>query len=157
VFEALYRTERHMPFVFGDVVGPTVDVRPGETWFTHSPMPPRDRIGEQLAMWLRRAPTISLTLAANELLVVDNHRMLHGRTAFTGARAFVRLLIWARPPGHVVSSAQRRLETVVDMLCGVAPGQLAVRAGIEEPTLYRWRDRALAAVLTALRDDESDL
>jgi gamma-butyrobetaine dioxygenase len=152
---ALRRDERRIPFVFGDVTGPTVDGLAGEAWFTHSPMPPRDELGEWLAPWLRRAPRIVLTLAPGELLVVDNHRMLHGRTAFTGARAFIRLLIWPAPDA-ARSPAQRRLDAVVDMLLGAAPGQLASREGAPEPDLYRWRDRALAAALAALDGDDPD-
>lgn len=148
---ALHHTTRQIPFVFGDVTGPTVITRDDDTWFTHSPMPPRDPIGEQLQPWLLRAPIVKHTLVPGELLVVDNHRMLHGRTAFTGPRAFVRLLIW---PDTTPSPAKRRLDAVLAMLCGAAPGQLAARNNLDEPALYRWRDRALAAALAALEDED---
>lgn len=149
----LHRAPRTIPFVAGPIHGPTVVTDRGETWFTHSPMPPRDAIGERLAPFLRRAPVTELRVGAGELLAVDNHRMLHGRTGFTGARAFVRLLVWTDP---APTPAQRRLDLVLDMLRGAAPGQLAARDGADEPALYRWRDRALAAALAALRDDDDD-
>jgi hypothetical protein len=147
----LHRRERTIPFVSGPLIGPTVVRDHDHTWFTHSPSPPRDEIGERLAPWLRRAAPISVTLAPGELLIVDNHRMLHGRTAFTGPRAFVRLLIW---PAISATPARRRLDLVLAMLGGAAPGALAAREQLDEPDLYRWRDRALAAALAALEDDE---
>lgn len=147
----LHRCDRTIPFVAGPIVGPTVVTDGGDTWLTHSPMPATDPIGERLAPWLARARVTELRLVAGDLLVVDNHRMLHGRTAFTGPREFLRLLIW--PASAPLSPAQRRLDLVLDLLHGAAPGQLAHREHLDEPALYRWRDRALAAALAALADD----
>lgn len=146
----LHRTERTIPFVAGPIVGPTVVRDADDQWFTHSPMPPADPIGERLAPWLARARVTELTLAAGDLLIVDNHRMLHGRTAFTGPRELLRLLIW---PALAPTPAQRRLDLVLELLHGAAPGQLAHREQLDEPDLYRWRDRALAAALAALADE----
>jgi hypothetical protein len=146
----LHSVARTIPFVSGAVVGPTVSVRAGETWFSHSPMPVDDDVGRRLAPWLQRAATTERTLAPGELLVVDNFRVLHGRTAFVGERSLARLLVWTDPPDDAAAAARRRLAAVIDMLGGVAPGVLAARAQVDEAALYRWRERALAAALAAL-------
>lgn len=52
------------------------------------------------------------------------------------------------------SRAEDRLQTVMAMLRGVAPGVLAHHTGVPEPVLYQWRDAALTAALAAL--DEAD-
>jgi gamma-butyrobetaine dioxygenase len=99
LFEALLNHPRRIPFVFGDVIGPTVALRGDALVFTHSPMPARDEIGRRLAPWITAAPRIELAIEADEVLLVDNHRMLHGRNAFTDdRRRFVRLLVWAKIP-----------------------------------------------------------
>lgn len=99
LFESLLTRPRRIPFVFGDVVGPTVALRGEALVLTHSPMPARDELGRRLAPWIARAPRIELAIEAGEVLLVDNHRMLHGRNAFSDdRRRFVRLLVWAHAP-----------------------------------------------------------
>jgi gamma-butyrobetaine dioxygenase len=99
LFQALLTRTRRMPFVFGDIVGPTVSLRGGGLVFTHSPVPVGDDVERALAPWLHRAPLIELGVDADEVLVVDNHRMLHGRRAFEDARRrFLRLLVWTGIP-----------------------------------------------------------
>lgn len=99
LFEALIRSPRRIPFVFGDVFGPTLALRGDALTFTHSPMAPGDALALRLAPWIDRAPRITLAIETGEVMVVDNHRMLHGRAAFCDeARAFVRLLVWLSGP-----------------------------------------------------------
>ncbi len=100
LFDALLRVPRRMPFVFGDVYGPTLALRGGALAFTHSPVDrPLDPVSARLGPYLARAPRVSLRVEAGEALVVDNHRMLHGRSAFRDAsREFVRLLVWRAAP-----------------------------------------------------------
>lgn len=99
LFEALFTRARQIPFVFGDVLGPTVSWRGDCLVVTHSPQPPRDPVGQQLWQLLARVDATRVSVSASELLVVDNHRMLHGRTAFTGVeRSFTRLLVWRAEP-----------------------------------------------------------
>ncbi len=180
-FGRLFTESRRIPFVFGDVVGPTVSWRSDNLVFTHSPMRQNDEIGQRLQAFLSRAPLIEVPVHDGEILVVDNHRMLHGRTAFTDdLRRFTRLLVWRRSSftRHIHFEALARnesdrlrvltrdpqklrplgLETwpsrevelrrriVLEMLQGVPPGVLAHRHGIAEPTLYVWRDAAVAAM-----------
>lgn len=110
LYRALLERTRRMKFVFGDVVGPTVSLRGGGVVFTHSPVAMGDDIERPLAAWIDRAPLIELRVEADEVLVVDNHRMLHGRRAFEDPqRRFLRLLVWTGVP----ASAPRRLHEAV--------------------------------------------
>jgi gamma-butyrobetaine dioxygenase len=115
LFESLLIRSRRIPFVFGDVVGPTLALRGEALVFTHSPMPARDEIGRRLAPWIAAAPRIELALETDEVLLVDNHRMLHGRHAFSDdRRRFVRLLVWsdvpARAPARLLHPARAMRE-----------------------------------------------
>lgn len=173
-FRALFTQVRRIPFVFGDVVGPTVSWRAGCLVFTHSPMRVEDEVGPRLLRSLSRAPVMEVAVPDGHMLVVDNHRMLHGRTAFTDvSRRFTRLLAWrktgfsrhegfaalarAEAARHGAGEAswptdevERRRRIVLEMLRGVPPGVLAQRYGVPEPMLYQWRDAAIAAMNAAL-------
>ncbi len=162
LYGELFRTSRRIPFVFGDVFGPTLSKKRGRAVFTHSPrVLPEDRVGMALARVLDAVPRIRFRVEAGEILVVHNHRMLHGREAFSDhAREFSRVLAWfdepifaesdpegpyaAQPPEEKLPEAVRM---VIDMLSGTAPGVLARRYGVPEPVLYEERDRALAILL----------
>jgi gamma-butyrobetaine dioxygenase len=158
---ALFTEPRLQRFVFGDVRAPTAVRRGEQNWFTHSPRQD-DAIGLALAPHLARCPRVSLRIEAGELLVVDNHRLLHGRDAFDDPqRRFQRLLAWTHAPdgregvaerllsagdGWVgAAPAERRIErrATLDLLRGVPPGALATRLGVPEPRLYQWREAAL--------------
>jgi len=160
LYESLKRTPRLHRFYFGDVTRPTVADVDGHVAWTHSPMPATDDVGLQLAREMQSEPVIELAVLAGETLLVDNHRMLHGRHAFSGMdRDFVRVLAWfARPlcndgPGR---PGLGRLGVVVEMLAGVAPARLAAREGVSEATLYEWRNRAMAEAKAALEADDRE-
>lgn len=144
----LLRTPRTHRFYFGDVVSPTVAVKRGHLVWTHSPLPPSDPIGHALAAELAREPVIRIAVRDGQTLVVDNHRMLHGREAFDDpGRELVRLLAWL-PAEH----KRQRIDVVLELLTGVPPAKLAAREGISEAELYAWRSRALAAAAATLDD-----
>lgn len=172
LYDALFSTIRRIPFVFGDVVGPTVTLWGSHLALTHAPMKPPlgDAVGAELEMELSRAPLITLTPRAGEIVLVDNHRMLHGRRAFDDPdREFVRILAWLRDPlgaspvhaaaaqargaARVERRASPKLSAVIEMLTGVPPGLIAAREGIPEPTLYAWRRRAIEAASRELDGD----
>jgi len=143
---ALHTVVRTHRFYFGEVVGPTVAAKQGyaRVW-THSPLPPTDDVGLALARELEREPVIEIPVQTGQILLVDNHRMLHGRNAFADDdREFVRLLAWTY-------AEERRLRVVLELLAGTPPAKLAAREGITEAELYAWRSRALGAARDALR------
>ena len=146
---ALFTVTRTHRFYFGDLVGPTIATRRGHQVFTHAPQPPIDPVGEALAAHLASAPLIGVPVATGQVLLVDNHRMLHGRTAFAdGTRHFVRLLAWFTATPTV---EDHRLAVVCELLAGTPPAKLAARERISEAELYAWRTQALSAALGALR------
>jgi hypothetical protein len=163
LYESLTRTPRLHRFYFGDVTRPTVAELGGHLTWTHSPMPATDEIGVALARELERQPVIEVTVRAGETFLVDNHRMLHGRNAFSGTdRDFIRVLAWFAQPlaehpaqrGEQGRSSLGRLTVVLEMLVGVAPSRLAAREGVSEAVLYEWRNRALSAAKAALDAEE---
>jgi hypothetical protein len=169
----LFEVERRFPFVFGDVSGPTLSRRGSSLVFTHTAFPEAgDVVAARLRPFVETAAVLELKAEAGDVLVIHNHRMLHGRRAFEDpGRAFVRLLVWRRAAypaparwlerarageaGGPDPEARRRLRAVLELLRGVPPGLLASREGVAEPELYRWRDAVLRAALEALGSGDS--
>ncbi|MBK5255333.1 MAG: TauD/TfdA family dioxygenase [Vicinamibacteria bacterium] len=167
LYAALFEVDRHQPFLFGDVHGPTVSRRGGHVVFTHSALAV-DRLAVRLAPFLARAPVIEVRPASGDLLVANNHRLLHGRRAFNDPRReFVRLLVYANSPFSVPEPLARHVldvpaepptlrmsdrQTLIadEMIRGAPPGLLSRREGVPEADLYRWRDAVLANRLRRL-------
>lgn len=121
---ALLTRTRRMRFVFGDMVGPTVSLRGGGVVLTHSPVSSGDEIERALAPWLERAPLVELRIEADEVLVVDNHRMLHGRRAFEDPqRRFLRLLVWTNAPAAAPPRLHAAVAAVHEQLARSLDGQ----------------------------------
>ena len=164
LFDALFRVPRSFPFVFGDLLCTTLSVVGDELVFTHAPRA-NDAIGTALLRYFDEPEVIALR--AGDLLLVDNHRCAHGRTAFEDpTRELQRILIWqpqapargttnwserASREGHpperttdrnVPASHEAETAIVTDMLRGVPPGALATRHRIPEAWLYAFRDGA---------------
>jgi hypothetical protein len=176
LLERLFDTPRRFPFVFGDVFAPTVALRAGCLVFTHTSRPlPGDPVARRLEAFVTSAAPIELRAEAGDVVVIHNHRLLHGRRAFVDpGRVFTRLLVWRAAPGpapapwtekarsasaaagpaplpaDVSPEVRRRLAVVLELLRGVAPGALSAREGVSEPELYRWRDAVLGAGTAAL-------
>ncbi len=168
----IFDEPRRIAFYFGDVVGPTIARWRDHVAFTHAPIATRgDELGPRVRALVDTAPLIEMKLEVGDVLVVDNHRMLHGRRAFADRageppREFVRLLVWltrpfavdqaiaerARDAPHVPpppldeAGAAHRHAVVMEMLRGAPPGMLSTRERVSEAELYRWRDAALGAV-----------
>ncbi|MFO0675074.1 MAG: TauD/TfdA family dioxygenase [Polyangiaceae bacterium] len=125
LFRDLFAVPRRMPFYFGDVFGPTIGTRGGGFAFTHTAFPePDDPVAPRLARALARHAdrTIRVKAGPGDVLVLDNRRMLHGRTAFDDPRReFVRLLVWLRSS----FPAPERLARAERELAGELPGALA--------------------------------
>lgn len=162
LYRALFDVPRRIPFYFGDFVGPTARRHAtGAPILTVSPMPldASDSIGARWAAFVAKAPRIEFLLAAGELLLVDNFRMLHGRRAFSGDdRELVRLLSWQRTPLSLQrplapaepGTVDRKLAAILDLALGLSPAKVAAREGVREQELYAWRDEALTAARAAL-------
>jgi hypothetical protein len=170
----LFRTVRRFPFVFGDVLGPTLSVRGGSLVFTHTARPlPDDAVAARLRPFVESEPVIEVRAAAGDLVVIHNHRVLHGRRAFDDARrSFTRLLIWRARPWPAPSAWRARAEAegkgaadwsdaaggdrghrlavVLELLRGVPPGVISAREGVPEAEIYRWRDAVLRAGAASL-------
>jgi len=158
--DALFDVPRRLPFLFGDVLGPTVSRRGGHVVFTHSALA-TDPLAGRLAPFLATAPVSEVRPEAGDLLVANNHRLLHGRRAFDDPRReFVRLLVYTKAPLAVpaeLASKARDVEpertardlsprerlVVTEMLRGTPPGLLSHRERVPEADLYRWRDSVL--------------
>jgi hypothetical protein len=162
LFDALFDRMRHLPFIAGAIESPTIGRFDDRVAFLHAPRPsPRDELFEPISRWLRKASARALDVRQGQVLVVDNHRVLHGRTAFADVkRELVRLLVWLDAPRpvppqiHARSSAVRipprpldggpttehEIGLVVQMLEGASPGWLARRYDLPEPRLYALRD-----------------
>ena len=94
----LFAIPRRAPFIFGDVIGPTVSRRGGHLVFTHSALA-MDEIADRLAPFIVAAPVIELRPRTGDLIVANNHRLLHGRRSFHDPRReFLRLLVYSKRP-----------------------------------------------------------
>jgi hypothetical protein len=170
LLEALFTVPRRFPFVFGDVHGETLTLRGGSLVFTHTPRPPAsDAVALRLQAWIDASQPIEVRAEAGDLLVIHNHRLLHGRRGFDDVRrAFTRLLVWrasawpaprrfadraravaapeaSREEGLDAGERERRAAIVGELLRGVPAGVLSAREKVEEPELYRWRDALTAS------------
>jgi gamma-butyrobetaine dioxygenase len=152
---ALFTTVRRFPFVFGDAFGPTVSIRGGSLVFTHTARPlPDDAVAARLRPFVESEPIIELRAAAGDLVVIHNHRLLHGRRAFDGeGRSFTRLLIWRAgpwtPPARWLARAEAGATTLRDLLRD-APSRVREAYGVSE-TAARDRGHRLGVVLELLR------
>jgi hypothetical protein len=171
LLDSLFTVPRRIPLVYGDHHGPTVTAWRGRVFFTHvSKVMEDDIISIQLAQWVESQPPIRWKSEPGDILLIDNHRMLHGRTAFSGeSRRFQRVLGWlteglgVHPRFSVLTSegglaleddpASQRLEAVLGMLRGASPGITSTEMDVAEAELYRQREVALDAARNALRND----
>jgi gamma-butyrobetaine dioxygenase len=169
-YARLFDETRTLRFYFGDFVGPTLSLRRGHLFFTHPPFAREgDRVPARLKAFIDLAQRALLRLEPDDVLVVNNHRVLHGRRAFEGTtRELVRLLVWLETPWAAPEAlfqrvrrdecqadpaASRALGVVLELLRGVPPGILSAREKITEAELYRWRDAALAGAGRALASE----
>jgi gamma-butyrobetaine dioxygenase len=153
---AAFDVDRVQRFYFGEVRGPTVAMRGGHLAWTLAPRAePDDEIGKGLVRAVTSHDRIEIPLAANEALIASNHRMLHGRRSFEGDRELVRLLVWLEQPVFsarvhplrakiaapaIEVDAAKRMRAVFSLIRGIPPAKIARDFGVDEPTLYAWRE-----------------
>lgn len=151
LLDAMLHRLRRMPFVFGDVFGPTLARRDDRYVFTHTPRPlDADPIAPAIAGELEAQPVQRVRLERGQALLVDNHRMLHGREAFADPeRELLRVLAWLPTP----LAPRPRWADVADAVhAGLARGlrhrsPVVQRAFGIEPTALDPLDAAITAML----------
>lgn len=150
----LFTAPRRFPFVFGDVFGPTVSIRGDSLVFTHTARPrPDDAVAARLRPFVESGPAIEVHAAAGDLVVIHNHRLLHGRRAFEDeGRSFTRLLVWRARPWPSPPRWRTRAETAAaaagERLRG-APDLVREAYGLSAPAGDRRHE--LGVVLELLR------
>lgn len=150
--DALLGTPRCQSFVFGEVLGPTAALRGGRFVLTHSPRPAADdAIAARLAHAIARSPAEVVALRAGEALLLDNHRVLHGRRGFDDPRReLLRVLAWLDVPlGPAPSWAARAREVHATLDAALCDDSAEVRRsfGLEDRGELDLRTRVVAAML----------
>jgi gamma-butyrobetaine dioxygenase len=139
LFARLFTTLRRIPFVFGDVFGPTVSQRGDSLVFTHGARPlPDDPVATRLRPHVEGTPVMEVRAAAGDLVLIHNHRVLHGRRAFEDdGRAFTRLLVWRHRPWPAPRPWRERAAAEARALSErlrEAPAAIRAGFGLAEPT-----------------------
>jgi gamma-butyrobetaine dioxygenase len=150
----LFTSPRRQPFVFGDVSGPTVTRRGGSLVFTHTARPlPDDGVAARLRPFVDSAEVIEVRADAGDLVILQNHRMLHGRRAFRDdRRSFTRVLAWRPDPWPAPEHWMARAACAADVLdprVGDALGRVRDSGGHVPSAPVT--DHELAAVREVLR------
>jgi hypothetical protein len=124
LFECLFETQRAIRFHNVAWCGPTISLRAGNLVCVHSGDPrAKDRVGNAFQSLLGRLPATQVKLEAGDLVIHNNHRTLHARTAFTDPRRrLIRILTWGdRPlpaPAEFVDRAARIAVDTERRACG---------------------------------------
>ncbi|MBC8072988.1 MAG: TauD/TfdA family dioxygenase [Deltaproteobacteria bacterium] len=148
---ALLHTPRRISFVFGEVLGPSAAVRGGRFVLTHSPRPSDDDpVAERLGAAIASMSPEVISLRPGQALLLDNHRVLHGRREFddTG-RALVRVLAWldtALGPAPSWAEQAREVEHAIDLVLHGQAAELRRRFGLEDRPELDPRARAVLAM-----------
>lgn len=156
VCAALFLRYREFRFPAYHVHAPTFSLRNGRLTCHHATFPqPGDDLGERFQSAVDAAPRIEFRLGAGDLYLIDNHRMLHGRTRFHGPRRLQRLQAWlprpAPAPAHLLEAAALARRWHDQQAAGLAP-ELRQRLGLAplaDPLLARIPKRDLDAALSA--------
>ena len=155
LFRELFDSPRRIPFVFGDVFGPTVSWRGGSLVFTHGARPlADDGIAARLRPYLESSPAIEVRAQPGDLVLIHNHRLLHGRGEFEDeGRAFTRLLVWRPRPLPAPAPWRDRASAIGRAQAErLRDAPAAVRAGYgESEPLHPDVLRRLGVVLELLR------
>jgi hypothetical protein len=113
LFESLFETQRVIQFHNLVWCAPTFSLRAGDLVCVHNGFPcASDRVGNEFQNLLGELAPVQFKLEPGDLLISNNHRTLHARTAFTDTRRhLVRILTWLdRPlaaPADLVEHAAR--------------------------------------------------
>lgn len=95
LYVKLFTVCRAFRFPAYRVYAPTFGFNQGSFVFHHATSPDEgDEVGCDFQQWVERARKLAFRLEPGQVYLIDNHRMLHGRTRFTGARHLQRLQLW---------------------------------------------------------------
>jgi Taurine catabolism dioxygenase TauD, TfdA family len=98
-----YMFLRHKKFAYPSLstYAPTISIRNKSLTFMHS-VGSRDLIGTAFQKLVDQEPKLSFFMEPGDTCVIDNNRMLHGRSAFVGDRLLQRTQVWlgSRQSGH---------------------------------------------------------
>jgi hypothetical protein len=100
LFERLFETPRTIRFHNFMWCSPTFSVRAGNLVCVHNGFPlETDPVGKAFQQLIERQAPIRFKLETGDLLLSNNHRTLHARTAFSDtSRHLIRILTWLRRP-----------------------------------------------------------
>ena len=99
LFAALFTTVRRVELARDVMWGPTIALRRGHLACHHGAGPPRDDVGERFRARIASRPPIEFRVAAGDVYINDNRRMLHGRRAFADPRRELeRINVWLADP-----------------------------------------------------------
>lgn len=123
LYRALFEVSRVIRFSHSHWFGPTISTRLDNLLVIHGAVPPPadDRLGQAVLGQVNQTPLTSIRMTENDVIVANNHRLLHGRTAFTDpGRLLVRLLIWLEEPlaadGELVAAARPVHDRIVEQV-----------------------------------------
>ncbi len=150
---ALFEEQRDFPYASGVVRATSLAVESGHLFFTQAPETD-DRIARELALHVQYLKPVSVPLDAGQAIVLDNHRMLHGRAAYTSPQvSLYRLLVWTRTP--VCPPPADLMSRVVKDDGGPRPG--GPRGAMSEKERTTTAKERLTAVLALLRGAKPDV
>jgi hypothetical protein len=155
-YDALFEVRRPLITTSFNTWRPTFSYRHGALTCAHPPMLlDDDAVGVRFREHVRNAEQIEIVPVSGDVMVANNHRMLHGRRGFTGARRFLRLLIWTEsllpaPPQHL-GHARRAAGRWSADVAGQPDWVRTLLAGSDGVGMRR-----LAAVMERLAGDSPD-
>lgn len=124
LLDQLFMRPRKMEFSTLTVRRPTFTLNEGYLMCTHPPLvAKRDPVGRKWFALVNASPVRTLKLDAGDILVNHNHRVLHGRTAFSdSARELIRIHVWLpRPLSAPDAYVKRAKRAIAKRVAGTVP------------------------------------
>jgi hypothetical protein len=153
LYDALFESVRLLPFS-GDrfMLRPTFLRRFGNVFISQPAMLTEDDdVGRRFLDWITKAPVLTLRMEPGDVYVSNNHRLLHGRTAFEGSRRLLRCHAWLSEslpiPPPLLDRASRAEERLRERAGNLAPERARVMYPDESVARGYARMNAVLAVI----------
>jgi hypothetical protein len=153
LFAQLFETQRLVRFHNLFWCAPTFSLRAANLVCVHNGFPLRtDTVGTAFQRLLERQEPIRFRMETGDLLISNNHRTLHARTAFADtSRHLIRILSWpqrplAAPEGILMRAAH--VATHTEELARTEPMWITKRLGFSGLVPGRLRPRRSARALS---------